>query len=406
MTVPRWVGLWFAFVILVVIGACTPPASPPGPDPSQWFPADYAQSRARFRADCENAKSGPADFCRSWKIGSRVDDDLTVDYGFFSRGGDRLLIIQSGIHGSEAHSGAAAQALVMRKYLPALLAKGIDVVFIHALNPYGFKYGRRTDEFNVNLNRNFSADGSAYKIVNKDYRKFRNVFEPTGPVRNVAIASLHEDLVFFKGFANSGFKSKPLMDGLDNGQYEFPRGINYGGKRPEEQTRFLRQAIGPLLSRPYRKVLLLDYHTGLGDNGVLSVILGIKPAAAPLVELKNMLGGQEKNGIVIKTADSPGFFATFGDVIDFTPGLARDPDRMLAVTMEYGTLGTDPISELKSASRMILENQAHYNGCSTPNVCQAVTDDFRALFNPPDVAWRVKILNEADLVFQILRDHF
>jgi hypothetical protein len=286
------------------------------------------------------------------------------------------------------------------------LAKGIDVAFIHALNPYGFKYGRRTDESNVNLNRNFSADGSAYKIVNKEYREFRNVFEPAGPVRNVAIASLREDLMFFEGFAQSGFKSKPLMDGLDNGQYEYPRGINYGGSRPQEQTRFLRQAIGPILARPYRKIFLLDYHTGLGDNGILSVILGINPATAPLTELKSMLGGQEKNGIVVKTSDSPGFFATSGDVIDFTPGLARDPNRMLAVTMEYGTMGTDPISELKSASRMILENQAHYHGCSSPAVCQLVTDNFRVLFNPSDAAWRVKILREADLVFQTLRDQF
>ena len=376
------------------------------PDPVAWFPTDYVSSRARFRADCERSRSSPDDYHRAWKVSSNVDQDLTIDHACFARGGDRLLVVQSGIHGSEAQSGAAVEAFVMNNHLPALLAKGIDVAFIHSLNPYGFKYGRRTDEFNVNLNRNFSADGSVFKTVNADYRALRNVFEPSGQVRNVAIASLVEDLVFFDGFAESGFKSKALMDGLDNGQYEFPRGLNYGGTRPQEQTRFLREEIGPLLAKPYKKVWFLDYHSGLGDDGVLSIILGLKPAAGPLDELTKMFGGQAKNGIVIKTATSPGFFATFGDVIDFVPGLARDPDSTLAVTMEYGTLGTDALSQLKSATRMILENQAHFNGCATPEILQRVTADFRELFNPSDLGWRGKILREADLVFRTLLEQF
>ena len=377
-----------------------------GPDPAVWFPTGYETSRARFRADCERLKSAPDDYYRSWPVASKVDQDLTIDHALFSRGGDRLLVIQSGIHGSEAHSGAAVQAFAMNNYLAALLTKGIDVAFIHSLNPYGFKYGRRTDEFNVNLNRNFTADGSVFKIANADYRSLRNVFEPGGPVQNVAIASLQEGLAFFGGFAGSGFTTKALMDGLDNGQYEFAGGLNYGGTRAQEQTRFLREEIGPILAKPYKKVLFLDYHTGLGDDGVLSIILGIKPAAGPLTELTQMFGGQENNGIVIKTATSPGFFATFGDVIDFVPGLALDPDRALAVTMEYGTLGTDPLSELTSATRMILENQAHFNGCVTPGVNQQVAKDFQELFNPSDLGWRGKILRGADLVFRTLLEKF
>ena len=199
------------------------------PDPVAWFPNDYASSRARFRADCGRLMSGTEDYLRSWPVTSNVDPDLTIDHALFARGGDRLLVLQSGIHGSEAQSGSAVEAFVMNTYLSRLLSAGIDVAFIHTLNPYGFKYDRRTDEFNVNLNRNFSADGSAYKIVNEDYRKLRSVFEPSGPVGNVDIASLREGMVFFEGLVESGFSSKALNDGLDNGQYEFPQGLNYGG---------------------------------------------------------------------------------------------------------------------------------------------------------------------------------
>jgi hypothetical protein len=232
------------------------------------------------------------------------------------------------------------------------------------------------------------------------------VFEPRGKVGNVMMASLREKFGFLKGFARSRMKAKPLMDGLDNGQYDFPRGINYGGKQAQEQTRFLREVVGPIMKRPYRRVLFLDFHTGLGPKGELAVILGKQPAQEPLARLRRMFDEQEKNGIAIKTSDSPGYFATSGDVIDFVPTLARDPDHALAVTMEYGTLGTDPLSQLNSASRMILENQAHFNGCETPAICRRVRADFRALFYPSDPDWRGTVLREADLVFRILLDRF
>src|SRR5258708_15824243 len=102
-------------------------------DPALWFPTDYESSRARFRADCDRWASGSEDFRREWKLGSASDQDLTIDYAFFGGGGDRLLVVQSGIHGSEAQSGAAVQAFVLNNYLTALRAKGIDVAFIHAL---------------------------------------------------------------------------------------------------------------------------------------------------------------------------------------------------------------------------------------------------------------------------------
>jgi predicted deacylase len=400
--------MWRLIFLLGLLGGCASAAPPvslaPVADPARWFPADYIGSRARFRADCERLKTSPADFCRSWNVPSETDKDLTIDYAFFSKGGDRLLVIQSGIHGTEAASGAAVQAYVMNTYVPALLARGIDVLVIHAMNPWGFKYGRRNDEDNVNLNRNFSPDDSIYETKNDDYRRFRSLMEPQGPVASVDLDSALGSLQFLGGVVVSGFQTKPLSDGLDNGQYDYPEGINFGGFVPQPQTIFLKREIAPILARPYRKTLYLDFHTGLGDNGVLAVILGIKPAPAPLAELKANFGGFENQGITIETGDSPGFFPTFGDVIDFVPSLSKRPDSFLAVTMEYGTLGTDAVSELKSANRMILENQKYNFGCRTPDVCATIDRDTRDMFNPSDSGWRGKVIQEADLVFRTLLD--
>ena len=393
---------------------CSPPFGPSGcaapqvtpTDGAAWFPADYAASRARFRSDCARLATTRDDLCRVWQVPSATDPDLTIDYGFFSRHGDRLLVIQSGIHGTEAASGAAVQAHAMNNYVPALLTKGIDVLIIHAINPWGFKYNRRGDEANVNLNRNFSADGTVYRTENADYQRFRGLMEPQGPVVSVAADSFFGSLKFIGEVIATGFKTKPLVDGLDNGQYAFPNGLNFGGYASRPQTAFLKQEIAPFLARPYRKTLYLDFHTGLGQNGVLAVILGKEPAPGPLAELKANFGDAKAQGINIVTGDDPGFFPTSGDVIDFVPALSRDRSKFLAVTMEYGTLGTDPISQLKSANRIILENQKHFFGCATKPVCDRIDANTREMFNPTGPIWRAKVLQEADLVFRTLLDQF
>ena len=68
----------------------------------------------------------------------------------------RLMIHMSGVHGVEGHAGSAIQC----KFLDAVGEKkahippGVSVVFVHILNPYGFKFQRRFNENNVDLNRN------------------------------------------------------------------------------------------------------------------------------------------------------------------------------------------------------------------------------------------------------------
>ena len=401
---------WHAMLLLGALAACSPP--PPedmakGPDPAAWFPADYNASRQRFRDDCAKLVTSRRDFCREWKVPSNSDPDLTIDYGFFSRDGDRLLVLQSGIHGTEGASGAAAQLYFMRTYLGSLLDRGIDVLVIHAMNPWGYRHGRRNDESNTNLNRNFSADGADYQFDNVSYRRFRDVFEPPGPVGSVFWGSLRGALGFVGGYVGSGFSSVPLDNGLNNGQYDFPDGINYGGRMPRPQQAFLTEKIGPILARPYKKTLYLDFHTGLGANGVLAVILGKKPAPGPKRELQTMFGSHKADGIEITDpATTPGFFATYGDVIDFVPHLSSQPEAFLAVTMEYGTMGLDPINELRSANRMILDSEKYNFQCSSQQVCDEIDANTREMFNPTDPLWRCKVLREADLVFRTLREQF
>jgi hypothetical protein len=120
-----------------------------------------------------------------------------------------------------------------------------------------------------------------------------------------------------------------------------------------------------------------------------------------------MLGSHQADGIKITDpAATPGFFRTYGDVIDFVPSLSSHPEAFLAVTMEYGTLGTDPLNEMRSANRIILDGQKYNSSCTTREVCDEIDANTRAMFNPIDPVWRHKVLREADLVFRTLLEKF
>src|SRR4051812_22058337 len=65
-----------------------------------------------------------------------------------------VVVVVSGTHGVEGYLGSALQ----RRHLASLDAGGASgpaIVFVHALNPYGFSWVRRVNEDNVDLNRNF-----------------------------------------------------------------------------------------------------------------------------------------------------------------------------------------------------------------------------------------------------------
>ncbi len=97
----------------------------------------------------------------------------------------------------------------------------------------------------------------------------------------------------------------------------------------------------------------------------------------------------------ISPADLLRFGAVTKDVIDFVPGLAADPGRVLGLTLEYGTMGTGTLAQLASAARMILENQAWFHGCADPAVCAEIRAGFLELFDPADPGWRAAVLREA-----------
>src|SRR5262245_19246980 len=106
------------------------------------FPPDYQSSRQQFREAA--ARLG-------WSLhahpipGTCPDGDgLTIDAAISpNHSADRVLVVSSGLHGVEAPFGAAVQLAVMADWTNDIgPLVGLRCVFLHALNPYGFAWGR------------------------------------------------------------------------------------------------------------------------------------------------------------------------------------------------------------------------------------------------------------------------
>lgn len=171
-----------------------------------------------------------------------------------------LLIVSSGCHGVEGFCGSGVQVAAMkhRAWLEEVNARGVAVLLIHAINPYGFSHLRRVTHENVDLNRNFQ-DFTAPLPENRGYRKLHDMILP-----DVWPPTLGNKLAQSALVATRGLRF--VQEALTRGQYEFPEGLFYGGSAPTWSNLELRKILREHASAAQR-IAWIDVHTGLGECG-------------------------------------------------------------------------------------------------------------------------------------------
>lgn len=368
------------------------------------FPENYEASRASFRESCQRVAANIKGKCGIFHM--PTDQDLTIDYGLFTTSNaKKLLIVVSGNHGPETYSGAAAQELLMQSYMPMFAKAGIDVVLVHALNPYGFKFNRRTDKDNVNLNRNFGTDTRLFQTKNEYYDKFRSIWEPKGPVGGALDSVIIRAKLVWNLLLN-GFNTKIFAQGMNSGQYQYPEGFSFGGLQFQPQVKFMDDLLRPLLPN-YRDILFLDFHTGLGEKETLHIMKGEKIKEESLKQAQNILSfDPQKDGIVFTSGQEKGFYPTTGDLIDFIPQIAPGEANVMALVFEFGTVGKSLLTNMKSAALVIMENQAGQYQCVDPNYCIKLRENFLEHFNPSSEEWRSQFLDKASKVYSAIISKF
>jgi len=333
------------------------------------FSPDYFAARDRFRSAAARLRCT----IESQTVESRgpAGEELTIDV---ARQGDlradQVVVLSSGLHGVEGPFGSAVQTAWLEA--GAAPPTGTAIVLIHALNPWGYAHLRRTDDRNIDLNRNFLLAGEVYAGGPRLYGKLDPILNPPGPPRRF-------DFFAARAFAAlARYGRSAVTQAIAEGQYMFPRGLFYGGNAESEIARIVGTALPRWIGNA-RLVLHLDLHTGLGPLATCKLLTDYQ-LSDDQRRLSRSLGN---GGLVVEPQESSsGFYHSRGGLGGWCRAKFRNRQYLLLVA-EFGTY---PALTVLSALRR--ENQAHH-ACQPgdPRFKRAKTA-LREVFCPASPAWR------------------
>jgi hypothetical protein len=279
-----------------------------------------------------------------------------------------VVVVVSGTHGVEGYLGSALQ----RHHLAALgdaPTDGPAIVFIHALNPYGFSWVRRVNEDNVDLNRNF-VDWSQDRPDNAEYGQLADSLVPEDWSQESQDRTILELMAKLEEVGVDR-----LQQIVSGGQYVHPTGVFYGGSGPVWSHRWLREFLAERLAGVERAAII-DLHTGLGPWGFGELISSEGPGSAAYRRQSAWWGE------VTSTLDGSSVSADIaGDWLAAAPAIVPDTE-VTGIAIEYGTV--DSISVLQS---LRADAVLHANGDPTGPDAEAIRAQVRAAFADDDPAW-------------------
>lgn len=248
-------------------------------DAADAFSASYAEARGKFLALA--GRRGARLLSRIHPSQTGADGEaLAMDIALFGDPeADRTLLLVSGTHGQEGYTGSAIQIAFLDDLV---IPDGVNLVLLHALNPWGFSHLSRTDEANVDLNRNF-RDFSAALPMNPIYAELHPALCPDHWTEATRDWAPTRDRII----AEQGWST--FLSGFTGGQFESPAGMNFGGRAPAWSNVTVAELLPQVLAKT-RKLAFAEWHTGLGAYGELCHICVHDPASTNHARLFDWLG--------------------------------------------------------------------------------------------------------------------
>jgi hypothetical protein len=193
---------------------------------------------------------------------------LFTDYAIFHPvSSDRnrpVLIHLSGLHGVEGYLGSLAQ----QKILDTTDFSSVEntVVFVHAVNPFGMAWFRRTNASNVDLNRNCWRDSQP--PLNTEFAKFENYLRAleTG----ASFRARFEFLKLLPFIAVTGMKQ--VTEIITRGQSIAPQSVFYSGEELQPELISLIAHLQRFIPQE-ASLRVIDVHTGFGPYAAESLIV-------------------------------------------------------------------------------------------------------------------------------------
>jgi Protein of unknown function (DUF2817) len=351
------------------------------PEVTDFFSVDYATARSRFVNMAKSA--GARLYSLAMDARGPHNFPLSIDIAWLGNSVPRRVVLhQTGVHGVEGFTGAAIQLSLLTGNK---LRVGADsaIIFVHILNPYGMAWLRRTNENNVDLNRNCLGGGDMWSGAPEGYRRLDHLINPKSPPSADFFLTRAILRVLFHGY-------KPLKQAVAIGQYEFPDGLFYGGSRIEQGPALYKRWLTDHLDA-LKEIYVIDVHTGLGSWCQESIFLETPAADQELQRLSLRL---DRPLIRVTKGDSPGYVIRGGvsNLLQQVFGQAR----LLYFVEEFGTY-----SALRVMSALREENRWHLYGCG--HLEHPTKSTLKEMLCPSPKRWRKYVHDKGcDLAYRVI----
>ncbi len=355
--------------------------------PIEAFSSSYAQARAKFLAAAAEAKLAVRSHLHP--LPGRDGEELAMDVVLDGAAdAQRMLIVSSACHGVEGYCGSGVQVYALHDaaWREQARAKGVAVLYVHALNPYGFSHVRRTTNENADLNRNFH-DFSKPLPVNEGYRSIHSLLLPEQWPPNA-----ENDAAIAAYVGKHGVRA--FQSAVSGGQHEFADGLFFGGTAPTWSNQTIRQVLREH-GRSASRIAWIDLHTGLGPSGVGERIFACKDDAAALARARQWWGGNGATPITsIYDGSSTSAFLTGLMWMAFYEECPQA--EYTGIAMEYGTL---PFPEVTQALRA--EHWLNKHPEAPPAQAKQIKQQMMDAFYTDTDAWKTQIVAQArEALFQ------
>lgn len=341
------------------------------------FPSSYTEARERF---LEAAHHAGCDVV-SWPMQAQGPHQsaLFIDVARWGNPqASNWLLVTSGLHGTEGPFGSAVQLEFLKQLNSSKSDSRPSVLFIHALNPFGYAWIRRANEDNIDLNRNFLLPGESYQGA---HPLFQYVYETFNPHRS---RRFYQNFYLEAWWLISRYSKAALQASLPVGQYEYPEGLFFGGKAPSQTMNMLQQNLPGLVPHA-DNVVHLDFHTGLGKWTTGHLLIDSQPgdheyqwwnAWAPV-------------GMVEPVSSKSTAYLARGTIGPWMKQVVFPQAQYRYAAAEFGTYGG--VRVLRS---LVEELRSHYALDPDDRRYQAAKKLVLNTFIPPSPDWRNSVLRQ------------
>jgi hypothetical protein len=346
-------------------------------DAAAHFAPTYAQARDKFMAAAEAA--GLDVVSHTHPMLGREGETLAMDVARFGPADAKaLLLITSACHGVEGFCGSGVQVALLadRRFHAAASDAGVAVLYIHALNPYGFSWWRRTTHENVDLNRNFHDFGKPLP-ASPAYDEIAHLLVPATWPPAAEVSAAIEHYLRERG-------QKAFQAAVSAGQHSHPQGLFYGGVNPTWSNLTLRHVLRDHGRRCLR-LGWIDLHTGLGPSGHGERIFAGRDDAQAIARARHWWGAR-----VTSIYDGSSSSALLTGLMWSAAYEECAQSQYTGIALEYGTV---PIMDVINALRadQWLENHPETDAARAG----AIKHQMRQAFFTDTGAWKHTIVTQA-----------